>query len=90
MARRKSRKSRPPDFECPNCGASVRGGSLACPSCGSDARTGWAEDAKDIWYEDLDGYDEIEPSESSAGPSTVRTLVIALVITIAVIVLVLG
>lgn len=83
------RRSRPVDFECPHCGAAVPGGSLACPSCGADDETGWSSEAGDIWYEDLGGYDEIEPRESTADASSVRALVIALVIVIAVIVLVL-
>ncbi len=44
-------------FTCPNCEARVKRTALACPSCGSDRSTGWADDAGDMWYEDLPGHE---------------------------------
>ena len=84
------RKSTPRTEACPNCDAPVRVGALACPSCGSDADTGWSDDADDIWYEDVGGYDDAEDgSPELERGQALHPGVVVLLIVIAVVVLVL-
>jgi len=76
-------------FECPNCGGIVRAGAAACPHCGSDERTGWSEEADEIWYEDLGGYDEEEAASDGEAPAAVRVgralLVLAVVAAVVIV-----
>ena len=65
----------PSTFQCPQCGAPVRSGSLGCRACGSDAETGWSasadEDGADTGnaLDDFD-YEAYLDREFSSGQGT--------------------
>ena len=39
----KRRKPIPNDFDCENCGATVRGGAQSCRECGASHGNGWGD-----------------------------------------------
>lgn len=66
-----------PDFECPQCGAMVRGGRTSCRECGSDARTGW-KSAEEIDYQSVD-VDAPLPSQAVPQPVSRKMVIIAVI-----------
>lgn len=66
-----------PDFECPQCGAVVRGGRTSCRECGSDARTGW-NTAEEVDYQAVE-LDPPLPSQAVAQPVSRKMVIIAVV-----------
>ncbi|MGE0143028.1 MAG: hypothetical protein AB7I19_04960 [Planctomycetota bacterium] len=66
-----------PDFECPQCGAVVRGGRTSCRECGSDARTGW-KTSEEIDYQATDLEPPL-PSQAVSQPVSRKMVIIAVV-----------